>query len=117
MSSMGFLVQGAKVGSDRGDRYAQIRRHAPHQQLRHCVFGGLDVKELHQGAAGEKRQFLQRRFPQIRIRGSHQHRFRDLDINPVRITRHTAACETVSAAGAAHMAALFRQRNTTIPVR
>ena len=24
MSSMGFLVQGAKVGSDRGDRYAQI---------------------------------------------------------------------------------------------
>ena len=24
MSSMGFLVQGAKVGSDRGDRYAQL---------------------------------------------------------------------------------------------
>ena len=90
MSSMGFLVQGAKVGSDRGDRYAQMEGFMPRTSSSATAFAaGLTIS-----AAGEERQFLQRRFPQITIQGSHQHRSQDLDINPVRITRPTAACES-----------------------
>lgn len=47
MSSMGrLLVQGAKVGPGRGDRYAQIRR-MPRPAAPPLFSAGTDVKELH----------------------------------------------------------------------
>ena len=45
--------------------------------------------------AGQERQFLQCRFPQIGIQGGRQHRFQDLDVNQFRINRHTATCESL----------------------
>ncbi len=93
MSSMGFLVQGAKVVPIVAIDTPRCKASYPHQQLRHCVSAGLTLNNSIKALPVRNASFCSADFHKSGS-GGHQHRFQNLDINPVRITRHTAACQS-----------------------